>query len=73
MGVEYSIMSWKTNLLEFGVILIAAAIIGFFLYNSIGNTSFNSDLKIIIPWFGFFVIPLIYYGLIKVNINIGRK
>jgi hypothetical protein len=66
-------MSWKTNLIEFGVILCVGVIIAGIIFYSIEETTINSDMKIFVPWIGFFIIPLIYYGLIKVNVNIGRK
>ena len=66
-------MSWQTNLIEFGIILCIGGIIGGFLYHSIEETTIHSDMKIFAPWIGFFAIPLVYYGLIKVSVNIGRK
>ena len=66
-------MTVISRLIEFGIILAIAGIIGGFLYYSITNSTYSTEMKMIVPWGGFFIIPLIYYRLIRFNINTGRR
>jgi hypothetical protein len=67
------IMTILGRLIEFGIVLAIAGIIGGFLYYSVTNSVYPTEMKTIIPWGGFFIIPLIYYRLIRFNINAGRR
>jgi len=66
-------MTVVSRLIEFGIVLTIGGIIGGFLYYSITNSTHSAEMKMIVPWAGFFVIPLIYYRLIRLNINTGRR
>jgi len=66
-------MTIISRLIEFGIVIAIGGIIGLGLYYSITSSTYPAEMKTVIPWGGFFVIPLIYYRLIRVNINTGRR
>lgn len=66
-------MAAQSRLIEFGIVLAIAGIVGGFLYYSVTDSTYSSEMKMVVPWAGFFIIPLIYYRLIRLNINTGRR
>lgn len=66
-------MTVTSRLIEFGIVLAIGGVIGGFLYYSITDSTYTDEMKIVVPWAGFFIIPLIYYRLIRLNINSGRR
>lgn len=65
-------MTVISRLIEFGIVLAIGGIIGLGLYYSITNSTYPTEMKTVVPWGGFFITPLIYYRLIRLNINTGR-
>ncbi len=59
--------------IEFGIVAFIAYLISFAIYNSVTSVNIPPQQAVGWQWLSFFAILLIYYRLIRVQVNIRKS
>jgi hypothetical protein len=61
------------DLVAFGVVVIIAWLVTDYMEKELLSVSFLPQQAVIARWLGFFVILLVYYGLIRIHVRVKTE